>query len=103
MDITKVTFLPTRLVGLHQGFVDVVVGGVGGPVGLLPLVQLLFNWSQGVVDSCRRGVRQLSRPFGVIDLLSHVCSPQRTTDNDVKKPKEESISKISKYGSLSPN
>lgn len=40
----------TGLVGLHQGLIDVIVGGVGVAVGLLPLVQLLFNGPEVVVD-----------------------------------------------------
>lgn len=77
--------VPTGLVGLHQGFVDVVVGGVAVPVGLLPLVQLLFNGTQGIVDLCGRGVRQIRRSLSVVDLLTHICSSQRKKDQDVNQ------------------
>lgn len=69
----------TGLVGLHQGLVDVVVGGVGVGVGLLPLVQLLFNGPQVVVDLRGRRVCQVGRSLGVIDLLTHVCSEDETS------------------------
>lgn len=69
----------TGLVGLHQGLVDVVVGGVGVAVGLLPLVQLLFNGPQVVVDLRGRRVCQVGRSLGVINLLTHVCSEDKTS------------------------
>lgn len=71
---------PTGLVGLHQGVVDVFVGGVGVSVGLLPLVQLLFDWTQGIVDLRGRGVRRIRRTLRIADLLSHICSWQKQKD-----------------------
>ena len=67
----------TSLVGLHQSLVDVLVGDVGVAVRVLPLVQLLFDGTQGIVDSRRRGVRLIRRSLRLVDLLTHVCSSQR--------------------------
>lgn len=46
----------TCVVGLHQSLVDVVIAGTGVAIALLPLVQLLFDGSQHVVDVCCGGV-----------------------------------------------
>lgn len=72
--------VPTGLVGLHQGVVDVIAGGVGVSVGLLPLVQLLFDGTQGIVDLRGRGVRHIRRTLRIADLLTHICSWQRQKD-----------------------
>lgn len=78
---------PTSLVGLHQRLVDVVVGGVGVTVGLLPLVQLLSDGAQGIVDLGGRGVRQVGRLLRRVDLLTHICSSQRKQDQNTTRKK----------------
>ena len=65
---------PTGLVGLHQRLVDVVVGDVGVSVRLLPLVQLLLDGAQGVVDLRGRGVGPARRLLRLGDFLTHICS-----------------------------
>lgn len=65
---------PTGLVGLHQGLVYVLVGGAGVPIRLLPLVHLLSDGMQGIIDSCHRSVGQLHCSLGVVNLLTRICS-----------------------------
>lgn len=65
---------PTCPVGLHQSFVDVFTAAASVAVALLPLVQLLSDWSQLLGDPRRRAVGQLCFLFGAEDLLTDVCS-----------------------------
>lgn len=68
---------PTGLVGLHYGLVDVIVGDVSVSVGLLPLVQLLLNGPQCIVDLGGRGVRQIRCSLCFMDLSTKICSPEK--------------------------
>lgn len=67
----------TGLVGLHYCLVDFISGSVGVSVGLLPLVELLFNGPQSIVDLGGCGVCQICSLLCLIDLLGYVCSSQR--------------------------
>lgn len=76
----RIKWAPTSVVGIHQSVADVIVGGVGVSIEILPVIQLLSDGMQLVYDLSDCAVCHTCDLLHFINILSNICS-ERINDH----------------------